>query len=254
MEKLAEFEKGSIIYVTNILDNKELIDYESFISVGDNKYIETWYFGMIINKNYIIDAHLKPRKIYKTKDTKITKMGEIDSNIIDIFDKMNNDYLNRNKASNNYQNQSMSFDNVKDLSDAPIEDSLTPEEVWYYIKEDLEEYNNLNIGEIVFVKEFFYLNGIIGKDHLFVITDKSKVSSFQYYGMLISSQIQKAKYKYNYMINKDDKNKLIKDSIVKTDVLYKLKDENIVRHIGVIDKSTLQKLKKMNKERSNEKY
>ena len=142
---------------------------------------------------------------------------------------------------------------IKDLSEVPEEDALTQEEVWYYIKEDLEEYNNPNPGEIVFVKNYYYLNGNIGKNHLFVIIDNSKVSSFQYYGMLISSQIQKEKYKYNYRLNKDNKNKLNKDSIVKTDVVYKIKGENIVKYIGKIDKLTLEKLKKMNKEYLNEK-
>lgn len=76
---------------------------------------------------------------------------------------------------------------IKDISEAPIEDELTKEEILYYVKKDFEEYNNPNRGEIVFVKCFLYLNGNIGKNHLFIITDKSKVSNFHYYGMLISS-------------------------------------------------------------------
>ena len=96
LDSITNFEKGYIIYTTNVVDKKEIIDYESFISVGNDKYIETWYFAMIINENYIIDAYLKPRKIYKNKDTKINKIGKIDNEIIDLFEKMNKEYLNEN--------------------------------------------------------------------------------------------------------------------------------------------------------------
>lgn len=96
MNEITNFEIGNIIYATNISDNNDLIDYESFISLGNDEFIETWYFGMIIDKDYIIDAYLKPRKIFKTKNTKINKIGEIDKEIIDLFKKINEEYLNEN--------------------------------------------------------------------------------------------------------------------------------------------------------------
>ena len=92
--KITNFKKGDIIYATNITSNDELIDYESFICAGNNKFIESWYLGMIVNKNYIIDADLTERNIYKTEKTNIQKIGEISSEIINLFTKMNEERHN----------------------------------------------------------------------------------------------------------------------------------------------------------------
>ena len=55
--------------------------------------------------------------------------------------------------------------------------------------------------------------------------------------MLISSKIENLKYKYNKYIKKDNKNNLKTDSIVKTDVIYKIFTKNILLKIGNIDKT-----------------
>ena len=142
---------------------------------------------------------------------------------------------------------------IEDANKAPIDDALYKEEIFYYIGEDFEEYHNPNRGEIVFVKTFLYPNGNIGENHLFVIMGNDEYIDFEYYSMLISSQVYKEKYKYNYRVNKDKINNLNKDSIVKTDVIYKLKGENIVKYIGTISEEMLEKFEKMNKECKNEK-
>lgn len=53
--------------------------------------------------------------------------------------------------------------------------------------------------------------------------------------MLISSNLEKLKYKSNKLINKDNKNRLNKDSIVKTDVIYKISNEQILFKIGEVN-------------------
>lgn len=59
-----------------------------------------------------------------------------------------------------------------------------------------------NVGDIAYVNEYAYADGSKGKNHLFVIIDSEEIGdnlaiSMDYLGMLISSQIQKQKYKYN---------------------------------------------------------
>lgn len=92
MTKINKFKKGDIIYATNINDKKDLIEYESFVCTGYNNYIELWYLGMIVNKNYIIDANLNPRKIYKSDNSIIKKIGSMDPKIVNLFNKMNKEY------------------------------------------------------------------------------------------------------------------------------------------------------------------
>ena len=53
--------------------------------------------------------------------------------------------------------------------------------------------------------------------------------------MIISSNIKKEKYKYNIKINKDKENNLYKNSIVKTDHIYKLNKKDILKKVGKID-------------------
>lgn len=100
-----------------------------------------------------------------------------------------------------------------------------------------------NIGDIVFVNEYDYSTGKKGKNHLFVIIDsegKDNIAiSMDYFGMLISSQINKSrdnsKFKYNITLKKNQQNCLNCDSIVKTDELYKLPSKHIVMKIGTVD-------------------
>ena len=61
--------------------------------------------------------------------------------------------------------------------------------------------------------------------------------------MLISSNLNKLKYKSNIMLPKDEINNLDKDSIVKTDVIYKLKNQNILFKIGRVEMNKIKEYK-----------
>ena len=62
--------------------------------------------------------------------------------------------------------------------------------------------------------------------------------------MLISSNLEKLKFKSNKLLTKDKTNNLAKDSIVKTDVLYKILDEQIIFRIGTVDTEKIEEYKK----------
>lgn len=99
-------------------------------------------------------------------------------------------------------------------------------------------YNNYKIGDIVFVQKYKYKNGSNGCNHMFLIVDmQSKQEKIMYYGMLISSRLEKLSYNANKFIQKDNENNLKKDSIIKTDVIYKIFTKNILLKIGNIDKT-----------------
>ncbi len=57
--------------------------------------------------------------------------------------------------------------------------------------------------------------------------------------MLISSKIKKADYEGNILLPKSEKNGLKVDSIVKTDVVYKILNSQILFKIGTIDEDTI---------------
>lgn len=112
------------------------------------------------------------------------------------------------------------------------------EYIYESVFEENIQYNNYMIGDIVFVHRYKYNNGKIGGNHIFLIVDIYKENNdFFYFGMLLSSRIEKIKYQYNKFIKKDDKNNLKKDSIIKTDVIYKIFTKNILLKIGNIDKT-----------------
>lgn len=92
------------------------------------------------------------------------------------------------------------------------------------------------IGDIVFVSKYKYENGKDGNNHLFVIiSDDNEYIPIEYFGMIVSSRIEKAKYKSNVKINKNIENGLHQDSIVKCDYIYKIPSKNIVMKIGRVD-------------------
>jgi len=64
------------------------------------------------------------------------------------------------------------------------------------------------------------------------------------FGMLISSNLNKIKYKANKLLKKDTLNNLYRDSIVKTDVIYKILNEQILFKIGTVDKDKVEEYKK----------
>lgn len=98
------------------------------------------------------------------------------------------------------------------------------------------------VGDIVFVSKYSYDEGKNGQNHLFVIIDidDEQLIPIEYFGLIISSHIEKSKennpfFKFNEKLNKNDKNNLNKDSIVKCDQIYKIPQKNILFKIGQVD-------------------
>lgn len=141
------------------------------------------------------------------------------------------------------------YDRVKDLEEAfkefPVEEEWHKGKVENILMEDSEKYDYYDVGDIVFVSVYLYSDGKIGSNHLFVIIDKDNTAvPIEYIGMILSSQINKIKFKSNKLIKKDNKNNLNKDSIIKTDTVYKLKNKQILFKVGEIEKDKIEEYKK----------
>ncbi len=139
---------------------------------------------------------------------------------------------------------------VKDVKEAfekyPVEDEWHKGKIENVINEPKEIYTIYSIGDIVFVKNYQYENGSIGTSHLFVIIDQDNVAvPIENFGMIISSNLEKLKYETNKFLKKDEINGLNKDSIVKIDEIYKIKNEQILFKIGKVDKIKVEEYKKM---------
>jgi len=133
---------------------------------------------------------------------------------------------------------------IKDASEAFKE--FPPEEEWHkgdsssFLFEETENYGEYNIGDIVFVKEYQYSNGVKGTEHLFVIIEKDNYAvPIEYFAMLISSHVEKLKFNTNKLLVRNQLNNLHRNSIVKTDEIYKIKTENILFRIGRVEKETV---------------
>lgn len=140
------------------------------------------------------------------------------------------------------------YNKVKNLKEAfeeyPVEDEWHEGKLESVLNEDSEQYNNYQIGDIVFVKEYSYSNEKVGKNHLFVIIDQNNTAvPIENFGMLISSNLDKLKFNSNVLLEKDKNNNLHKDSIVKTDVVYKILNEQIIFKIGKIDDEKIEEYK-----------
>lgn len=110
----------------------------------------------------------------------------------------------------------------------------------YKINEFEVSYQEYNVGDIVFVYDFKYPNRETGKNHMFVIIDENKwIVPFEYFGLLISSNLEKLKYKQNILLKKDKQNKLHKDSHVKTDYIYLLPEDTIAYKMGRVSKKQI---------------
>ena len=140
------------------------------------------------------------------------------------------------------------YGRVKEIEEAFEEFPATEE--WHkgkienVLKENSEKYDSYEIGDIVFVSVYVYPDGKLGSNHLFVIIDKDNTAiPIEYIGMILSSQINKIKYKSNKLIKKDNENNLDKDSIVKTDTLYKLYDKQILFKVGTIEIDKIEEYK-----------
>lgn len=140
------------------------------------------------------------------------------------------------------------YGRVKDLEEAfkefPVEEEWHKGKVENVLNEDSEKYDYYNIGDIVFVSVYLYPDGKMGSNHLFVIIDRDNTAiPIEYIGIILSSQIDKVKFKSNKLIKKDDKNNLNKDSIIKTDSVYKLSDKQILFKVGEIEKERIEEYK-----------
>ena len=140
------------------------------------------------------------------------------------------------------------YGKVKDLSEAfkeyPVEEEWHKGKIENILKEKDEQYNNYEIGDIVFVENYYYLNGKQGENHLFVIIDQNNLAvPIENFGMLISSNLDKLKYNSNKLIRKDKENGLNRDSIVKTDVVYKILSSQIAFKIGKVDLNKIEEYK-----------
>lgn len=141
------------------------------------------------------------------------------------------------------------YNKVKDLQEAfkeyPVEEEWHKGKIENVIKEDYEIYNiDYEIGDIVFVREYIYSDGKIGNNHFFVIIDQDNTAvPIENFGMLISSNLNKLKFSTNKLLEKDKINNLHKDSIVKTDVVYKILNEQIIFKIGKVDNEKIEEYK-----------
>ena len=139
---------------------------------------------------------------------------------------------------------------VKDLKEAfeeyPVEEEWHEGKIENVLNENEETYNiSYEIGDIVFVKEYTYADGKTGNNHFFVIIDQDNTAvPIENFGMLISSNLNKLRYSTNKILEKDNVNNLHKDSIVKTDVIYKILNEQIIFKIGKEDKQKIDEYKK----------
>ena len=77
-------------------------------------------------------------------------------------------------------------------------------------------------------------------NHLFIIIENE---SSEYFAMLISSNLNKLKYNTNELIRRNEENNLDKDSVVKIDVLYRIKQKNILFKVGSVDERSIEKYK-----------
>ena len=143
------------------------------------------------------------------------------------------------------------YNKVRDIKEAFEEYPV--EEEWHkgksenvLLNETGEKYDmNYDIGDIVFVKEYLYSDNTIGSNHFFVIIDKNNTAvPIENFGMLISSNLAKLKFNTNKLLEKDKINNLQKDSIVKTDVIYKILNEQIEFKIGKVDNEKIEEYKR----------
>lgn len=98
-----------------------------------------------------------------------------------------------------------------------------------------------NIGDIVFVSSYEYKNGENGQNHSFVIIDDGQAVDINYFGFLLSSNVNKVSYPYNEMLSKNKENNLRKDSIVKCDDLIEITDSEIQFKIGTVSQEDLER-------------
>ena len=113
-----------------------------------------------------------------------------------------------------------------------------------YIGEKTVRYPRYEIGDIIYVKDYNENDKL--NNHLFVIVDDDNYGvSIDYFCMIISSKLDKIKYKSNQLLKKDNKNNLNKDSIVKTDTIYDIKYDEISFSVGKVDIELIKEYEKL---------
>lgn len=138
---------------------------------------------------------------------------------------------------------------VRNLNEAfeeyPVEEEWHKGKVENILREEEAAYNsNYEIGDIVLVKEYQYSNEKKGNNHLFVIIDQDNTAvPIENFGMLISSNLEKLKFTSNKLLEKDKINHLHKNSLVKTDIVYKIMNEQIAFKIGKVDNEKIEEYK-----------
>lgn len=148
---------------------------------------------------------------------------------------------------------------VRDIKEAfdeyPVEEEWHEGKIENILKETDVDYNLYEIGDIVFVKKYYYPDGSKGENHFFVIIDQNNIAvPLESFGMLISSKLDKLKYKSNILIEKNKENGLNRDSIVKTDTIYKILNEQIIFKIGKVDNYRIEEYKNSFYENNKKEY
>jgi len=138
---------------------------------------------------------------------------------------------------------------VRDIDEAfkeyPVEEEWHQGKIENVLRESSVEYSLYEIGDIVYVKKYKYQDGTEGKNHFFVIIDQNNIAvPIENFGMLISSNLNKLNYKANKLLEKDDDNGLYKDSIVKTDVVYKILNSQIIFKNKKVENDKIEEYKK----------
>ena len=141
------------------------------------------------------------------------------------------------------------YGRVKETEEAfkefPVEEEWHKGKVENVLKENNRKYVVYQIGDIVFVKEYIYPDGKNENNHLFVIIDQNNTAvPIENFGMLISSKLDKLRFKSNVLLEKDNTNNLHQDSIIKTDVIYKISNEQILFKTGRVDYKKIEEYKK----------
>lgn len=137
---------------------------------------------------------------------------------------------------------------VRDIKEAfeeyPVEEEWHKGKIENVVRESDVENNSYEIGDIVFVKKYYYPDESKGQNHFFVIIDQNNIAvPLENFGMLISSKLDKLKYESNILLEKNEENGLSTDSIVKTDVVYKILDNQIIFKIGKADNNKVEEYK-----------
>lgn len=145
------------------------------------------------------------------------------------------------------------YGEIKDIEEAFNE--FPPEEEWHegrienVLREKGEVYNLYKVGDIVYVNKYYYLDGSAGKNHFFVIIEQDNIAvPIENLGMLISSKLEKLKYKSNVELKRDELNNLDRDSIVKTDAIYKIPNDQILFKMGEVSLDKIDEYKKYYRE------